>query len=377
MTRLSAARDKTLFTPGPLTTSMTVKQAMLRDLGSRDAEFISLARRIRGQLLALAGTPDGMFDAVIMQGSGTFGVESAITSIVPRDGRLLVAVNGAYGTRIVNIARTAGIAVTAVECPENEHPSREALARALNEHPDVSTIAMVHHETTTGILNPLAVYGALAHERNKTFIVDAMSSFGGVRILPDAMHIDALISSSNKCIEGVPGFAFVIIRHTLLRSLKGRSRSLSLDLHAQWEGLEANGQFRFTPPIQSMLAFAQALAELEHEGGIAGREERYRTNNKVLREGMRILGFREYIPDLFQGHFITSYLYPGHPRFAFQRFYEMLSDRGYVIYPGKLAKVDCFRIGNIGRIFPEDISALLSAIGEVLRSMNITLTETA
>ncbi len=377
MPRIAASRDKVLFTPGPLTTSMTVKQAMLRDLGSRDAEFIALARRIRKGLLALAQDEDGDYEAVLMQGSGTFGVESAVTTMVPPDGHLLVAVNGAYGHRIVIIAERAGIRVTAVECPENRQLEPYELARALDANPDVTTIAAVHHETTTGIMNPIASYGILARERKKVFIVDAMSSFGGVRLVPAEHNIDALISSSNKCIEGVPGFAFVIIRRALLSTLRGRARSLSLDLFAQWEGLEANGQFRFTPPLQVIMAFARALEELQEEGGIAARESRYRENNRILREGMRRLGFREYVPDVLQGHFITSFLYPANPRFNFERFYEMLSNRGYVIYPGKLSKVDCFRIGNIGRIFPEDIRALLAAVGEVLKDMNVSLLEAA
>jgi 2-aminoethylphosphonate-pyruvate transaminase len=377
MARVAASRDKVLFTPGPLTTSMTVKQAMLRDLGSRDAEFIGLVRRIRKDLLVLAQEEDGEYEAVIMQGSGTFGVESAVTSIVPEGGHLLVAVNGAYGHRIMNIAKRAGITVTAVECPENRYLEPYELAHALDDHPDVTTIAAVHHETTTGIMNPIASYGVLAREREKVFIVDAMSSFGGVRLVPHENHIDALISSSNKCIEGVPGFAFVIVRRELLAKLKGRARSLSLDLYAQWEGLEANGQFRFTPPLQVMMAFAQAIEELKMEGGLTAREARYRENNRTLREGMRQLGFREYLPQVLQGHFITSFLYPGHPRFDFERFYEMLSDRGYVIYPGKLSKVDCFRIGNIGRIFPEDIRALLAAMREVLKDMSVSIVEAA
>ncbi len=377
MQRIPQSRDKVLFTPGPLTTSMTVKQAMLRDLGSRDAEFIGLVRRIRKELLLLAQDSEEAYDAVLMQGSGTFGVEAALTSIVPRGGKILVAVNGAYGRRIVQIAKTAGIDVVTVERPEDQQVEPYELARALDAEPGVSVIAAVHHETTTGIMNPVASYGILARERKKILLVDAMSSFGGIRMIPREMHIDALVSSSNKCIEGVPGFAFVIIKRALLASLKGNARSVSLDLYAQWEGLEANGQFRFTPPLQVMMAFARALEELTEEGGVMARETRYRENNRVLREGMRRLGFREYVPALLQGHFITSFLYPVHPRFAFERFYEMLSDRGHVIYPGKLSAVDCFRIGNIGRIFPADVRALLSAIQEVLDDLGMGQKEVA
>lgn len=367
--RSDPSSDKLLFTPGPLTTSRAVKEAMLRDLGSRDVEFIELVRDVRRRLLALAevGAPD--HQSVIMQGSGTFGVESALSAAAPRGGTLLVLSNGAYGKRMAAMARVLGIPLRTLETPEDAPHDPAAVEALLAREPAITAVAVVHCETTTGLMNPVREIGQAARRRNCAYLVDAMSSFGAVPIPAAEWEIDFLVSSPNKCIEGVPGFSFVIARRDRLAAAEGAARSLSLDLFAQWRGLEDSGQFRFTPPVQALLAFRRALLELEEEGGVEGRGARYRENNRVLRDGMRELGFREYLRPEVQGFIITSFLDPQHPRFSFEEFYRRLSDRGQVIYPGKLSHADCFRIGNIGRIFPRDIAALLEAIRIVRQEM--------
>jgi len=364
------ARDKLLFTPGPLTTSPGVKRAMLRDAGSWHFEFNDLVRGVRERLLALAGvSKEGGYEAVLMQGSGTFGVEAVVSSTVPRDGKLLAVVNGAYGERIVQMARTAGIATEVLRYPEDTPPDAGDVARALDGDPAISDVAIVHCETTTGILNPIGPIGCAVKERGRRYVVDAMSSFGAVSIDIERAGIDYLISSANKCVEGVPGFSFVIARREALIESEGRARSLSLDLLAQWRGFEKSGQFRFTPPTHAILAFDQALRELEDEGGIEARGARYRRNHEVLLDGMRALGFRPYLRPDVQSYIITSFHYPQHPKFHFDTFYRELSDRGMIIYPGKLMDVDCFRIGNIGHIFEADIRALLTAVRESMEEM--------
>lgn len=373
MENFSLAKDKILFTPGPLTTSLTIKQAMLRDLGSRDYEFIAVVKEIRNELLALAETEKGIYEAIIMQGSGTFGIESVISSVIPKEGKLLVIVNGAYGHRIVKIAQLLQIKVVKIEFNEDEVPDIEKIENYLKNDNEITTVAAVHCETTTGIINPAKEMSEVAKKHNKVFILDAMSSFGAYKIPIEKWGIDYLISSANKCIEGVPGFAFILARREELLKIEGNQRSLSLDILAQWKGLEEIGQFRFTPPIQSILAFRQALRELEIEGGIEGRSERYINNHKVLVEGMSALGFKVYLQNKFQSYIITSFLYPDHPYFRFNEFYERLNKKDFVIYPGKLSKVDCFRIGNIGRIFEADILNLLSAIKETLSEMKIII----
>ncbi len=366
-------KDKILFTPGPLTTSQTVKQAMLRDLGSRDYAFIQQVREIRERLLVLGEVKKGDYETVLMQGSGTFGLEAVISSTVPPDGKLLVIVNGAYGQRLAKMASVLKIETAVLETSENTIPDLNAIEKTLTEDKAITNVVVVHCETTTGIINPIKAIGEIVKKHNCAYFVDAMSSFGAVPIHLADCRIDYLVSSANKCIEGVPGFAFALCRNEALLSTEGYARSLSLDLLAQWKGLESNGQFRFTPPTHSLLAFHQALLELEAEGGVEGRGARYESNYKVLVAGMREMGFKEYLPPELQGYIITSFLYPDHPKYSFEDFYQRLNDKDQVIYPGKVSNADCFRIGNIGRIFEPDVRILLSAVRDTIQEMGVTL----
>ncbi|MCC6152501.1 MAG: 2-aminoethylphosphonate--pyruvate transaminase [Candidatus Hydrogenedentes bacterium] len=365
MSNISGWKDKILFTPGPLTTSRTVKQALMRDLGSRDFEFIATVKDIRARLAAMTGAPHD-FEAVLMQGSGTFSVEAVLSSCVPPDGKVLAIVNGAYGKRIVQMLRVLKIDHTVVESAEDQYPDLATIEHALAHDKRINFVAVVHCETTTGIVNPIDKIGALAKAAGARYFVDAMSSFGAVPIDFNAAHIDYLVSSANKCIEGVPGFGFVLARRDALNTTEHYARSLSLDVYAQWKGLQRDGQFRFTPPTHALLAFHQALRELEQEGGVEGRAARYRKNYETLVAGMRALGFDEYLPRERQGYIITSFRYPNNTNFSFEAFYSALNNKGYVIYPGKVSNADCFRIGNIGRIFASDVRDLLRAIAETL-----------
>jgi len=354
---------KLLFTPGPLSTSPTVKEAMLEDVGSRDFAFMNAIKDIRNELLHLAHTSkEEGYECVIIQGSGTFGVESVVSSVVGTNDVLLVLANGAYGERILKMASIHKLNHHVLRFSENEIVTAEATDAFLKAYPEITHAACIHSETTTGLINPVGDIGHVCKKHNAVFIVDAMSSFGGIDMDMKKMKIDFLVSSSNKCIEGVPGFAFSLCKKTELEKAKGQARSLSLDLYDQWAGLEKNGQFRFTPPTLSIMAFRQALKELEAEGGVPAREKRYRANKSTLDQGMAALGFKQYLSPEIQGHIITSFLYPDDPRFNFERFYQMLNDRGFVIYPGKLGKTDAFRIGNIGQIFPDDVKRLIAAI---------------
>jgi 2-aminoethylphosphonate-pyruvate transaminase len=373
VTTIEGFKDKPLFTPGPLTTSRTVKQAMLRDLGSRDYEFISLIQEIRDGLLELGEVTDEGYEAILMQGSGTFGIEAVLASVTPPDGKWLVVINGAYGHRIAHIAEVLKLDVARLTYPENTTPKPAEIAAALAQDEAITHVAVVHCETTTGIINPIEEIGAIVYEAGRQLFVDAMSSFGAVPLNLAENHIDYLVSSANKCIEGVPGFSFVLCRLDCLKETAGYARSVSLDLLDQYHGFEKNGQFRFTPPTHVLAAFRQALAELETEGGIAGRAERYRRNYETLIDGMRKMGFKEYLRPEDQGYIITSFLYPDDPNFSFEKFYESLNQKDYVIYPGKVSDADCFRIGNIGRIFEADVKALLAAIAETISEMGVRL----
>ena len=365
--------DNKLFTPGPLNTKLSVKEAMLHDMGSRDKEFLEVVNEIRSELLDIAGlTSEDGYDTVLMQGSGTFGVESVISTAIPGYGHLLLISNGAYGDRIKQMTEVYRIKTTTLKYKENVVPPVEDVMEILSEDETITHMALVHCETTTGILNDIKGIGMLARKYSKVFIVDAMSSFGAVPINIKKLDIDFLVSSSNKCIEGVPGFSFVIAKTSALENCCGQTRTVSLDLYSQWIDMKKNGQFRFTPPIQTILAFRKAIEELRSEGGIERRAERYKENYQRLIEGTEALGLKTYLNKKDQGYIITSFLFPEHPNFDFTRFYESLHKRGQVIYQGKLSDTNCFRIGNIGQLYIEDIDRLIVAIGEVFREMGIS-----
>jgi 2-aminoethylphosphonate-pyruvate transaminase len=306
-----------------------------------------------------------------MQGSGTFVVESVISSAIPWDGKLLVLVNGAYGRRIAQTARVHGIALDVLEVAENVKFTRDLVAKHLAKASGITHVAVVHCETTSGMLNQVEEIGHEVHRAGAVYIVDAMSSFGAVPIDMEGAHIDFLVSSANKCIEGVPGFGFILANRGALKATKGNARTLSLDLYDQWAGMEADGHFRFTPPIHTILAFEQALNELEEEGSVRARGERYRQNHVALCSGMKEIGFAIYLAEEDQSFIITSFRYPPDPAFQFADFYQRLWELGFVIYPGKLSNESCFRIGTIGRITVADIEVLLEAIRRVLLEMGV------
>jgi 2-aminoethylphosphonate-pyruvate transaminase len=364
-TAIPAAHDKLLFTPGPLTTSLAVKQAMLHDAGSWHFEFNARVSSIRDRLLAVAGVSRARgWEAILLQGSGTYAVEAVFLTCIPPQGKLVVLSNGAYGERIVRMLEHARIDHAVLRTPEDTPCDPNALDTLLRNDPAITHVAMVHCETTTGILNPLLEIGAITRRHQRSLIVDAMSSFGAYPVDLENTGVDYLISSPNKCLEGVPGFAFVICPRQKLEACAGFARSLSLDLLGQLKGFDTNEQFRFTPPTHSLLAFEQALHELELEGGFPARFARYQFNHRILVEGMAALGFRPYLNPTVQSCIITAFLYPDDPNFHFLTLYRRLSDAGFIIYPGKLTRTDTFRIGSIGRLFPADMRALLHAVDQ-------------
>jgi 2-aminoethylphosphonate-pyruvate transaminase len=372
---LKHIKDKLLFTPGPVTTAKTVKEAALTDLGSKNSDFSMITQQIRQKLLKLAHVESPEYEAVLMQGSGTFGIESAISSAIPSNGMLLNIVNGAYGRRISKIARIHSIPLKELIFEENQLPDLNEIESVLKHNLQITHIAVVHGETSTGMLNPIAEISELCARYNKMFIVDAMSTFGAYDIYIKELNISYLISGSDKCIEGIPGFSYVLLKRSALDQCKYQVRSLSLDLFDQWVGLNTSGEFRFTPPVQALLAFHEALNELEREGGVNGRAERYSVNNALLVGEMRELGFETYLPAHMRSYIVTSFLYPDHPDFSFEEFYMNLNEKGFVISPGKINKTDCFRIANIGQLFPHDIQKLTDTIESVLYELKIELVE--
>lgn len=362
--------DPYLLTPGPLTTSRTVKEVMLRDWGSRDGAFIVMNARIRDRLVRLVGGGD-TFVAVPLQGSGTFAVEAMIGTLVPADGKLLVLVNGAYGQRMLRMARTIGLDVAAIETAEDRPVEPAALDRALAADPAVTHVAVVQCETTSGILNPIEAVAAVTAAHGRALLIDGMSAFGALPLDAGRTPFQAVAASANKCLEGVPGLAFVLVRRDALEAAAGNAHSLSLDLHDQWKGFEANGQWRFTPPTHALAAFDRALEEHAAEGGVEGRGARYRENARVLIDGLRSMGFRTLLPDHLQAPIIVTVRMPADPRFVFADFYDRLRERGFVIYPGKLTVSDSFRIGCIGHLGATEMRAALDAIRATLDAMGV------
>ncbi len=351
-----------LLTPGPLTTTASVKWVMMQDWCTWDEDYKTIVQKIRAKLVSLATSQPG-YTAVLIQGSGTFGVEAVLTSAIPQNGKVLVLANGAYGQRMARICRKAAIPVLVQDSGELEPPDIDRLKSTLAEDSTITHVAVVHCETTTGMLNPVLEIGNVVHAYGKSFIVDAMSSFGGIPMDVAQLHADYLISSSNKCIQGVPGFSFVIAREAELRKTRDRARSLCLDLFDQWHTMETElGKWRFTSPTHVVRAFAQALDELEMEGGIEARYDRFANNQVCLVQGMKALGFRPLLPEPLHSPIITAFRYPEHPAFDFGEFYRLLKQRGFVIYPGKVTDVDTFRIGSIGDVHSEDIHRLLWAV---------------
>lgn len=357
-----------LLTPGPLTTTEAVKKEMLFDRCTWDDEYKSITQKIRKELLDIGNVHEEDYMAVLMQGSGTFAVESVITSTVGEKDKLLIIANGAYGERIVQIAEHISLNHVIYNNEYDEHPDMDKVKEILDKDTEITHIAMVHCETTTGILNPIEDLSVIAKEYNKTLIIDAMSSFGGITIDIKALGIDYLISSANKCIQGVPGFGFVIAKKEKLEKCKGISRSLSLDLYDQYKGMDKDGKWRFTSPTHVVAAFSKALDELKEEGGVEGRYNRYKNNNLVLRKKLKEIGIESYIEENKQSPIITTFAFPT-DAFSFNEFYSFIKERGFVIYPGKLTDVDTFRIGNIGEIYEEDINKLCEIIEEYVKGM--------
>jgi 2-aminoethylphosphonate-pyruvate transaminase len=362
--------DPILLTPGPLTTSLQTKQAMLRDWGSWDASFNAITGSICDDLVELVhGT--GTHVCVPLQGSGTFSVEAALANLVPRDGKVLVPANGAYCQRILKILRYLGRAHVALDLAEDQVPSAAMVEQAFARDPAITHVAQVHCETGTGILNPLAEIAAACARHGKGLIVDAMSSLGAIDIDVAKHGIDAVVAASGKCIEGPPGMGFVIARQAALEKSQGNSHSLAMDLHDQWTYMRKTTQWRFTPPTHVVAAFRSALDQFKAEGGTAARGARYARNCETLLEGMSALGFRSFLPKALQAPVIVTFHAPEDPRYAFKRFYELVKSRGYVLYPGKLTQVETFRVGCIGAIDANEMRNAVSAIAATLEEMGV------
>ena len=364
------SRDPILLTPGPLTTTLATKYAMLRDWGSWDASFNAVTAEVRRKLLDVV-RGHATHVCVPMQGSGTFSVEAAINTLVPRDGHVLVLINGAYGKRMAKLTQMMGRRASTFETADDVPTTAEDVDRLLTRDPSITHVGLIHCETSTGIRNPMEAIAAVVARHGKRLILDAMSSFGALPIDVSATPIDAIVAASGKCIEGPPGMGFVIARRSALEACEGRSTSLALDLYDQWVYMEKTTQWRYTPPTHVVVAFGAALDQFVVEGGQPARLARYAANGAALLDGMKALGLRSFLDASIQAPIIYTFHAPADPAYEFKRFYAEVRDRGFVLYPGKLTQLETFRVGCIGAIGPSEMRQAVLAIGDALKAMGI------
>ena len=360
-----------LLTPGPLTTAYEVKEAMLRDWGSWDGEFRAMTRDIRTRLLAMLGTEADEFDCVPVQGSGSYAVEAMLGTFVPRDGKVLILANGAYGLRAASTMEYLNRDFHLLDKGDYLPPRGDEVAQILADDPAITHVLAIHCETSSGILNPVEEISEATYAAGRKLLIDSMSAFGAIPLEPAQIRYEAMVSSANKCIEGVPGFGFVIARKSELQASKGSSHSISLDIYAQWAHLEKSGQWRFTPPTHVVAAFLEALRIHEAEGGVDARGARYTRNRDVVVAGMRDLGFETLLDNRWLSPIIVTFFCPASPAFEFDQFYELMKEKGFIIYPGKLTVVDSFRIGCIGRMDEHVMSRVVTAAAEALSEMGV------
>ncbi len=364
-------RDRILLTPGPLTTTLRTKLAMLKDWGSWDADFIAVTASVRRSLLAIIHGQDSHV-VVPLQGSGTFSVEAAVATLVPHDGHVLVLDNGAYCKRAARITSMMGRRCTTMSFDEASPVDPHALAQRLQEDASITHVVLIHCETGAGVLNPLQAVADVCARFERGLIVDAMSSFAALEIDARKTRFDALIAASGKCLEGVPGMGFVFIRQAVLEGCAGRSQSLAMDLHDQYVYMEKTGQWRFTPPTHVVVALHEAIAQFEAEGGQSARLARYTRNYQTLVTGMAALGFKPFLDPAVQAPIIVTFHAPQHPAYEFKRFYDTAKHYGFLLYPGKLTQVETFRVGCIGAIGPVEMRQAVDAVAQTLRDMGIS-----
>jgi 2-aminoethylphosphonate-pyruvate transaminase len=349
---------------------METRSAMLLDWGSWDSSFNALTASVCRDLVAIV---DGQHEHVCvpLQGSGTFAVEAALGTFVPRGGKVLVPDNGSYCKRITRILGYLGREAVVLAHGEQEPADLARIDAALTADPTITHVAQVHCETGTGILNPLPEIAAIVAKHGRGLIVDAMSSYGAIPMDARTLRFDAMIAASGKCLEGVPGMGFVIARRTSLERSAGNSGSLVMDLLDQWQYMQKTGQWRFTPPTHVLAALRAAIDQYQMQGGLPARLARYTQNCAALVSGMRALGFKTFLPDAVQAPIIVTFHAPPDPAYDFTEFYRRVRELGFILYPGKLTAVETFRVGCIGAISAETLKEAVGAIGDALREMGV------
>lgn len=368
---MNTPKRNILLNPGPATTTDTVKMAMVvPDICPRELEFGELTLAVRDDLIKIAHGEKN-HTCILLTSSGTGGVEACLTSVVPMNKKVLIINNGAYGERMQSICDAYGIGHIDANFEWGKPIDIKAIEKLIKENADqLSHLAFIHHETTVGILNPLYELCSLSHLHGLENIVDAMSSFAGIDIDLERDKVDYLVSSSNKCIQGMAGISFVFARMESLKKTTGIKRNFYFNLWANYEYLNKNKQFLFTPPVQTLYALRKAITEYFKEGE-KNRIKRYASMYEILKKRLQKLGFEFLVDEKHHSKLLTAILEPSAPHYSFNEMHDYLFERGFTIYPGKVGKINTFRLANIGEIYPEDIENFLVVFEDFLRTRKI------
>jgi 2-aminoethylphosphonate-pyruvate transaminase len=365
------ASNPLLLTPGPVSTSLSTKMVMLKDRASGGAEFQADLKFARDYMVGLVGGQDA-YTAIPLPGSATYANEAVIAALVPPGGKLLIHTNGVYGDRLIEMCTHIGKAYAVLRTPPFTPATTAQFETAIRADPALTHVMVVHCETSTGVLNPLGALADICRRHSKGLLIDAVASFGAIDIDAKRLGFQAVTVSSNKCMQAAPGIGWSVVQKTVLENAKGNCPSLALDLWDQSQHMDRTGAFRFTPPTQVLAAFAQACREHQAEGGTPARLARYRRNWRRLVDGMRQMGFSTVVPDEFASPIVATFHNPDHPAFSFQKLFEGMQRRGFVIFPGRLALADTFRIGCMGEVTEADIAEAMTAVAETMAEMGVT-----
>ena len=359
-----------LLTPGPVSVSASTKAVMLQDRASGGEEFVRDLNLARDYMVGLVGGT-GAYTAIPLPGSATYANEAVIATLVPEGGKLLIHSNGVYGDRLIEICNHTGKPYAVIRTQPFVPPTAAQVEAAIAADPAITHVFVVHCETSTGVLNPLEPIAELCRQHSLGLLIDAVASFGAMPIDAKRLGLQAVTVSSNKCMQSVPGVGWAVVQKTALEGARGRCTTLVLDLWDQAQHMDRTNAFRFTPPTQVLAAFAQACREHEAEGGTQGRLARYRGNWRRLVDGMRQLGFTTVVPDEAASPIVATFHNPPDPRFSFQALFEGMKRRGFIIFPGRLALADTFRIGCMGDVTEADMAEAVQAVAETMREMGV------
>lgn len=365
-------RRNVLLNPGPATTTDTVKMAQIvPDICPREKEFADRMAQFRKDILGVVHADPNEYTSVLFCGSGTICIDVCVNSLLPEGRKMLIVDNGAYSSRAAEVCRCYGLPHIDLKSSVYDIPDIKTIEEALEADPDIAVVYCCHHETGTGVLNPIREIGAAAHRHGAILIADTTSSLGMIPIDVERDNIDFCMASAQKGIMAMTGLSFVIGETAeVVKSKDYPVRSFYCNLYQQYAGFEKNGEMRFTPPVQTVYAALQGLKEY-YEEGETPKYERHLRVNKAIHEGLDKLGLKEAIRPEIQSGLVVSVLYPEDPRWDFGKVHDYCYERGFTIYPGKISTSDTFRLCSLGAIDENDIKDFFAVFTEALDKLGI------